>query len=111
MANQPVRRLDDEPRVRVRREGGGTQSAARIFVQGCLDETNGRTLTAAVDSLANGGLAHIRVDLRAITGFTQDGVSAASECCEQASRLPCGVSFLVCTGASRSALLEIFART
>ncbi len=101
--------LEHGPRVRVGREGD-IDSAARVSVYGCLDGANGEYLLAAVDRLADGGLTHIRVDLREITGFTDDGISAASDCCRKASKLPCGVSFLVCAGTSRTALLEIFGR-
>lgn len=84
---------------------------ARIALQGCLDAARGRSLLAAVDAVANDGGTHIRVDLRAITGYTPGGVTAASDCCRKASGLPCGVSFIVSAGTSRTALLEIFAQS
>ena len=108
MSDQPGL-LDHGPDVRVRREPS-VPGGAWISVHGCLDDASGQNLLVAVDSLASGGHTHIRVDLREITSFTQNGVAAASDCCRKASALPCGVSFLVGAGTSRTALLEIFAR-
>jgi hypothetical protein len=109
MSTQHGQLLDHGPDVRVKREPS-VPGGARISVHGCLDDANGQSLLVAVDNLACGGLTHIRVDLREITGFTPNGVAAASDCCRKASALPCGVSFLVSAGTSRTALLEIFAR-
>lgn len=99
-----------EPGVLVEPEAG-REGGAQISLRGCLDDVNGRSLLAAVDAVASDGGTHIRVDLREITGYTSDGVTAASDCCRLASGLPCGVSFLVSAGTSRTALLEIFARS
>jgi hypothetical protein len=110
MATRSVQLRDRDPGLLVEPEAG-SDGASRISLRGCLDEGIGRSLLAAVDAVASGGGTHIRVDLREITGYTSDGVTVASDCCRLASGLPCGVSFLVSAGASRTALLEIFARS
>ena len=110
MATGSAQLHDRQPGLLVEREVS-SEGCTRISLQGCLDDDNGKSLLAAVDAVANEGGSHIRVDLRGITGYTPDGVTAASRCCRLASGLPCGVSFLVSAGTSRTALLEIFARS
>ncbi len=79
----------------------------RIRVHQCLDLASGQLLLDAADAVAADGGERITVDLRPVTGFTEAGVAAASECCRLASGLPGGVSFLVSAGSSRRALLAI----
>jgi hypothetical protein len=81
----------------------------RIAVIGALDERHGRMLLNATEQAASCGGNRVCVDLREVTGFTDDGVAAAVDCCRLASGLPRGVSFVVSAGHSRKALLAILA--
>jgi hypothetical protein len=93
----------------VRRQGADGQGRTRIVVTGRLDAASSDDLTSLCAAIVEERPQGIAFDLTEISGATDDGVEAMSECLAVGRTLTGGVDIAVASSAGRQLLLATLA--
>ena len=81
---------------------------AVLTINGCLDAETGASLLKRATDALHERVCRIDIDLRSLTGFTDQGASALGACRRMCGGLPDGLHFRTGQGPGREALLVAF---
>jgi hypothetical protein len=101
----PVTPLDPDHAVARCTEGG----TVVLTINGCLDAESGASLLKRVASALAERACRVDIDLRSLTGFTEQGSAALGACKRMCAGLPDGLHYRTGQGPGRDALLSAFA--
>ena len=87
----------------------GDELAVVLTIQGKLDGDAGDALLEATRTAADGGAPRIDIDLRSLTGFTDEGAQCLLRCRELCGALLDGLHYRTGQGPGRDALLTAYA--
>jgi hypothetical protein len=101
----PLHRSESQRAVDVALEG----SNVVLTIRGCLDAAVGVALVEAATTAVGDQAARVDIDLRSLTGYTDEGADSLVACRELAADLPDGLHYCTGQGPGREALLAAYA--
>jgi hypothetical protein len=79
-----------------------------LTINGCLDGETGATLLKRATAALQERACRVDIDLRSLTGFTDQGAAALGACRRMCTGLPDGLHYRTGQGPGRQALLAAF---